>query len=70
VITMKKTTVAGIFWAGTVVCVITSGFYFMEMIPLSVCAAVLVPSFPITVLALFFWWMAGQSGGDIPFIGY
>jgi len=50
--------------------VIASGLYFIGMIPLSVCAAVLVPAFPVTVLALFFWWMAGQSGGDIPFIGY
>jgi hypothetical protein len=67
---MKKRTAAWIFWVGAGVCVITSGLYFTGMIPLSVCAAVLVPSFPITVLALFFWWMAGQSGGDIPFIGY
>jgi len=67
---MKKTTVAGIFWLGAGICVIASGLYFTGMIPLSVCAAVLVPSFPITVLALFFWYMAAQSGGDIPFIGY
>jgi hypothetical protein len=67
---MKKKTAASIFWAGSGVCVFTSGLYFTGMIPLAVCAAVLVPSFPITVLALFFWWMAGQSGGDIPFIGY
>jgi len=67
---MKKTTAARIFWAGAVLCVITSVLYLIGMIPLAVCAAVLVPSFPITVLALFFWWMAGQSGGDIPFIGY
>jgi len=40
------------------------------LIPLAVCAAVLVPAFPVTILALFFWWMAGQPGGDIPFIGY
>jgi hypothetical protein len=67
---MKKTTAAWIFWAGSGICVITSALYSIGMIPLSVCAAVLVPSFPITILALFFWWMAGQSGGDIPFIGY
>jgi len=67
---MKKTTVARIFWVGAAVCVITSGLYFTGSIPLAVCAAVLVPAFPVTVLALFFWWMAGQSGGDIPFIGY
>jgi len=67
---MKKTTVARIFWAGAGVCVISSGLYFMGLIPLPVCAAVLVVAFPVTVLALFFWWMAGQSGGDIPFIGY
>jgi hypothetical protein len=67
---MKKTTAAWIFWVSAGVCVITSGLYFAGMISLTVCAAVLVPLFPITVLALFFWWMAGQSGGDIPFIGY
>lgn len=67
---MKKTTVAWVFWAGLSVCIISSGLYFMGIIPLTLCAAVLVPAFPATVLALFFWWMAGQSGGDIPFIGY
>jgi len=67
---MKKTTVARIFWAGAGVCLISSGLYFMGLIPLFVCAALLVLAFPVTVLALFFWWMAGQSGGDIPFIGY
>jgi hypothetical protein len=67
---MKKRTVARIFWAGAGICVIASGLYFMGLIPLSVCAALLVLAFPVTVLALFFWWMAGQSGGDIPFIGY
>jgi hypothetical protein len=67
---MKKTTAARIFWVGAGVCVITSGLYFKGLISLTVCAAVLVPVFPITVLALFFWWMAEQSGGDIPFIGY
>jgi hypothetical protein len=67
---MKKTAVARIFWAGTGICVIASGLYFMGLISLTVCAAVIVPVFPVTVLALFFWWMAGQSGGDIPFIGY
>jgi hypothetical protein len=67
---LKKTTTARIFWAGAGVCVISSGLYFMGMIPLIICATVLIPAFPITVLALFFWWMEGQSGGDIPFIGY
>jgi hypothetical protein len=67
---MKKTTVARIFWAGAGACVISSGLYFAGLIPLPVCAAVLILAFPVTVLALFFWWMAGQSGGDIPFIGY
>ena len=67
---MKKTTAARIFWVGAGICTIASGLYFIGMIPLSVCAAVLVPAFPVTVLTLFFWWMAGQSGGDIPFIGY
>jgi hypothetical protein len=67
---MKKATVAWIFWGGAGVCVFSSGLFFMGIIPLSVCAAVLVPAFPVTVLALFFWWMAGESGGDIPFIGY
>jgi hypothetical protein len=67
---MKKTTVARIFWISAGVCVIVSGLYFTGLIPLPVCAAVLVPAFPVTVLSLFFWWMAGQSGGDIPFIGY
>jgi len=67
---MKKRTVAWIFWAGAGICVITSGLYFMGLITLTLCAAVVVPLFPVTVLALFFWWMAGQSGGDIPFIGY
>jgi len=67
---MKKTTAARIFWAGACICVIASVFYIMGMIPLVVCAALLVPAFPITILSLFFWWMAGQPGGDIPFIGY
>ena len=67
---MKKRTVAWIFWAGTGICVIASVLYFMGLITLTVCASVVVPVFPVTVLALFFWWMAGQSGGDIPFIGY
>ena len=67
---MKKRTVAQIFWAGAGICVIASVLYFMGLITLTVCAAVVVPVFPVTVLALFFWWMAGQSGGDIPFIGY
>jgi uncharacterized membrane protein YfcA len=67
---MKKRTVAGIFWVGAGICVITSVLYFMGLVTLTTCAAVLVPVFPVTVLALFFWWMAGQSGGDIPFIGY
>ena len=67
---MKKTTASRIFWVGAGICTIASGLYFTGMIPLSVCAAVLVAAFPVTVLALFFWWMAGQSGGDIPFIGY
>ncbi|MDD1699633.1 MAG: hypothetical protein LUQ04_02440 [Methanoregula sp.] len=67
---MKKTMVARIFWAGAGVCLISSGLFFTGLIPLSVCAAVHVLVFPVTVLALFFWWMAGQSGGDIPFIGY
>jgi len=70
VVRMKKRTVARIFWAGMGSCVISSGLYVMGSITLTVCAAVLVPVFPVTVLALFFWWMAGQSGGDIPFIGY
>jgi hypothetical protein len=67
---MKKTMAARIFWVGAGICTIASGLYFIGVIPLSVCAAVLVPVFPVTVFALFFWWMAGQSGGDIPFIGY
>jgi len=67
---MKRTTVARIFWAGACVCVIASVLYFMGMITLPVCAALLVVAFPVTVLSLFFCWMAGESGGDIPFIGY
>ena len=67
---MKRTTVARIFWAGAAVCVIASRMYFMGMIPLPVCAALLIVAFPVTVLSLFFCWMAGESGGDIPFIGY
>ena len=67
---MKRTTVAWIFRAGAGVCVIASVLYFMGMIPLTACAALLVVAFPVTVLSLFFVWMAGESGGDIPFIGY
>jgi len=67
---MKKTTVARIFLAGSGLCILASGLYVTGIIPLTLCAAVLVPVFPVTVLALFFWWMAGQSGGDTPFIGY
>jgi hypothetical protein len=67
---MKKTTILRIFWAGAAVCVIASLLYFLKMIPLPVCAALLVVAFPVTVLSLFFSWMAGESGGDIPFIGY
>jgi hypothetical protein len=67
---MKKTTAARIFWAGAGTCMISSGLYYTGLIPFPVCAALLVVAFPVTVLALFFWWMAGQSGGDIPFIGY
>ena len=67
---MKRTTIAWIFRAGAGVCVITSILYFMGMIPLPVCAALLVVAFPVTVVSLFFVWMAGESGGDIPFIGY
>jgi len=67
---MKKTTAAWVFWAGAGVCILVSALYLAGIIPLPLCAAVLVPAFPATVLALFFWWMAGQSGGDIPFIGY
>lgn len=68
--TMKKKTVSRIFWLGAGVCVITSVLYFLGMIPLPLCAALLVVAFPVTVLSLFFCWMAGESGGDIPFIGY
>ncbi|MDP3563145.1 MAG: hypothetical protein Q8R70_01505 [Methanoregula sp.] len=67
---MKRTTVARIFWLGAVICVFASVLYFMGLIPLPVCAALLVVAFPVTVLSLFFSWMAGESGGDIPFIGY
>jgi len=67
---MKKTTAARIFWAGSGAGLIASGLLLMGLIPLVVCAAVLIPVFPVTVLALFFWWMAAESGGDIPFIGY
>jgi hypothetical protein len=67
---MKKTMAARIFCLGAGVCMFVSALYLAGIIPLTLCAAVLVPAFPATVLALFFWWMAGQSGGDIPFIGY
>ena len=67
---MKRTTVARIFWVGAAVCVIASVLFIMGMIPLTICAALLIVAFPITVLSLFFCWMAGESGGDIPFIGY
>jgi hypothetical protein len=67
---MKKKTVARIFWLGAVICVIASLMYFLGMIPLLVCAALLIVAFPVTILSLFFCWMAGESGGDIPFIGY
>jgi hypothetical protein len=67
---MKRSTIAWIFWAGAGVCVIASVLYFMGTIPLPLCAALLVVAFPVTVLSLFFVWMAGESGGDIPFIGY
>jgi hypothetical protein len=67
---MKRTTVARIFWAGAAACVVASIMYFMGIIPLPICAALLIVAFPVTVLSLFFCWMAGESGGDIPFIGY
>jgi hypothetical protein len=67
---MKRTTVVWIFRAGAGVCVIASVLYFMGLIPLPVCAALLIVAFPVTILSLFFCWMAGESGGDIPFIGY
>jgi len=67
---MKRITVVRIFWAGAAACVIASILYFQGMIPLPVCAALLVVAFPVTILSLFFCWMAGESGGDIPFIGY
>jgi hypothetical protein len=67
---MNKTTAARIFWVGAGVCILSSALYFMGILPLTICASVLIPAFPVTILALFFWWMAGQSGGDIPFIGY
>jgi hypothetical protein len=67
---VKKTLAARIFWAGAGASLIASGLYLTGLIPLTVCAAVLVPVFPVTVLALFFWWMAAESEGDIPFIGY
>jgi hypothetical protein len=67
---MKRRTVAWIFRAGAVICVIASVLYSMGMIPLPLCAALLIVGFPVTVVSLFFSWMAGDSGGDIPFIGY
>ena len=67
---MKRTTIAWIFRAGAGVCVIASVLFCLGMIPLPLCAALLVAAFPVTVLSLFFVWMAGESGGDIPFIGY
>lgn len=67
---VKRTSVAWMFWAGAGVCIIASGLYITGMIPLTLCAAMLVVAFPVTVLSLFFVWMAGESGGDIPFIGY
>ncbi len=67
---MKKTTSARIFWAGAAVCIVSSGLYLAGLIPLVVCAVLIVPLFPVTVMSLFFWWMAREPGGDFPFIGY
>lgn len=67
---MKKKSVARIFWVGACVCIVASILYLMGLIPLFACSALLVVAFPVTVLSLFFCWMAGESGGDIPFIGY
>jgi hypothetical protein len=67
---MKKTTAGRIGFFGGVVCIVSATLYLTGVVPLWIAAAMIACSFPVTILALFFWWMAGTAGGDIPFIGY
>jgi uncharacterized membrane protein YfcA len=67
---MKKTTAGRIFWGGGGICILSAMLNLAGYVEMWIAAAAIVCLFPVTVLALFFWWMAGQEGGDIPFIGY
>jgi len=67
---MKQTSAGWIWCGGAVICVMSALLSFLRLLPLWISAALIICAFPLTVLALFFWWMAGDKGGDIPFIGY
>jgi hypothetical protein len=55
---------------GAVACIVVSALHGSGWIPFWVFAAIVVLAFPVTVLALFLWWMAAEGKEDIPFIGY
>jgi hypothetical protein len=40
------------------------------LIPLWGYEVLLVALFPVFIICLFFWWMAGEHEPDIPFLGY
>lgn len=67
---MKKTTAKQIWLSGALACILAALLYLTGVLPIWIAAAVIVCLSPITIMSLFFWWMAGQTGGDIPFIGY
>jgi membrane associated rhomboid family serine protease len=67
---MKKNTALKVMAAGFIAGILAYVLYSFDRIPLWAFAAVLVLAFPMTVLALFLWWMAGKGKEDIPFIGY
>lgn len=56
--------------AGAIACATAVALAWLGALPFWVSAAITVLAFPVTVLALFLWWMADEKEGDIPFIGY
>jgi hypothetical protein len=67
---MERKTAGWIWVSGLFVCFTTTAAYIAGMVEVWIASALIVCAFPVFVLALFAWWMAGDAGGDIPFIGY
>lgn len=67
---MNRVENAALLAVSGIACLLAAILYWLGYMGQVPAAAIVVLAYPVFVLALMYWWMAGRKEGDIPFMGY